>query len=283
MSVVSLNSYDAVAKTRYPFWRLEITNWGNRGSNADTTSLVYPAGGDRQAGPNIPGGGQLIMIGPDSTVDEFIVDYNELLTPGTWGPPSPGVLSQQSFTVGIHRPIVGVPGPMIYRVSPSGQYGDTYIKDGVTGNAQLGTNAVFESPRLQVITYIQPPSVLPFYTKRADMVRSLNEIIEDAGGAEETMGIWPVMGRRAMAVYVRASGTLEATVRVGRIAATSTRIQEETVASGAVNGTTAAQFCAVTSKPASFLALYATWTAGVGGIIATMIASDEASGDTHAP
>jgi hypothetical protein len=119
----------------------------------------------------------------------------------------------------------------------------------------------------------------------------VNTIIEDAMGEEETLAIWPVMGRKWMGVYLRASGTLVANDRVGRIVdyvattagpTVAPRPVERTVGTGTINGATAAQLCISTAKPCQWLALYATWTSGVGGVVATMIASD-AAGETDLP
>lgn len=287
MTVVSLNSYAEARKAGLPWWRLEITNWGNRQTGAAATSLIYPASGSINApGPWIPGGAACVAIGPDSTVDEMIVDYNQVLTPGTWSTPDAGDLNQTSMTVSYGRPGILLPGPMVYRAAYSSMFGDSYIKDGVTGTADLGTNAVFEAPRLQVLTYFKPPAVPPA-TKRADMYRSFRTTMDGSAG-EKTFAIWPVMGRRSMTVFLTAQGTLVANVRVGAIvdycatvaSALSARPTEETILSGTVNATTAAQLRVASGKPAMFLAVYGTYTSGVGLVNCTMIATDDLATDT---
>lgn len=288
MTVRSLNTYAQAVQSGYPFWRLEIDNWGNRQTGADATSLVYPANGNNMGPINIPGGAQLIAIGPDSTADQLIVDYNQILTPGTFTPPNPGNLNQQSMTIGVNRPGIQVPGPMIFRTSYSTMYGDIYIRDGIPGNVPLGTNPVFESPSLQVFTYTRvPPAIPPL--KRVDMYRSINTIIEDQGGEEEVLAIWPVMGRKWIGIYVRASGTLQADIRMGRVTdyvntaagpVAQFRPVEKTVVTASVSGSGATQSCMATSKPCQFITLNAIWQSGVGGIVATMIASDDPAGET---
>lgn len=278
MAIQSIHTYKEVRSSFGPWWRLEVSNWGNRGALADTTSIVAPI-------DNPPdGGAAAIFIGPDSTADQVIVNYVDPVPPpfATLFP-NPGVLNQLRMTCGINEPFVDVPGPYFFSTAFSTQFTDLYFKDGVTAAQAFGTaNPAFEAPLLQVISYLTPPTTPPS-GKRNTMqrVRSTAAI----GGQEATVAIWPVMGRKKISVYMRVDGTLVANPRIGAIADfvnTSLGLPapvqfEDTIspaAVGALDATTGAQFSFTTEQPMQWIAVYATQTAGAGTIFATLIASD---------
>ena len=282
MTVLSVLTFPEALDRKIPFWRLEITNWGNRqtGAASDGTSLNYPG-----SGAALESGAQLITIGPDSTADEVIVNYNPFLFNTAFTVPNPGFLNQLSMTVGLGRPGQMIPGAMSFRTALSTQFGDTYIKDGTTGNANFGTAPEFEAPTLQLLVYPQMPTV-PVVAKRNLMYRSVSPVV--VAGAEQLLAIWPVMGRSCKVVYFRATGTLAANVRVGLISSyvgTSAGVPvfrpvEDTAQTGAVSAATATQFRCATTTPCQWLAVYATLTGGAGSIVANLIASDDSCADT---
>lgn len=277
MAVTSALTSNQAVQAGLPFWRLQISNWGNRQTGADATSLRYPAIGNVDMSP------QLISIGPDSTADEVLLEYNPYdNTP--YLIPSPGVLDQETISVGLQKPGVFVPGPFRLRTSFSTQFSDTYVKDGVPGSVAFGTAATFEAPTLQLLIYPNGSPITPVLPRRNLMYRSASTV---GGVGEQTIGIWPVMGRMCKSVYMRATGSLIATVRIGLISAyeatnagvISPRVVERTVGTGTINATTAAAYARGTAMPAQWLAAYATVTGGAGSILTNLIASDEGCGE----
>jgi len=276
MADQTLYSYEVARELGMPFWRVEVTNWGNRETGADATSLLYPVAPTR-------GGAALIVVGPDSTVDQAIVNYNT----GTAAPtaPVPGVLDAVSMTLGLQRAGYQIPGPMQFRTAFSSMFGDTYVKDdGSAGAGLLGTNPVFEAPRLQLLVYERPALYAP-PTRRNAMYRSA---VVTATAGEQTLAIWPVMGRLAKSVTFRATGTLVANVRVGLITdyvatsggVASARPIETTEFTGAIAAATGNQVGKRITAPAQFLVAYFTLTGGAGDVVCNLVASDDPCTDS---
>ena len=277
MAVVSALTSNQAVQAGLPFWRLQISNWGNRQTGADTTSLRYPAAGNVDMSP------QLVSIGPDSTADEVLLEYNGYDNLA-YTIPNPGVLDQETISVGLQKPGVFVPGPFRLRTSFSTQFSDTYVKDGVPGATPFGTAPTFEAPTLQLLVYPNGSPITPVLPRRNLMYRS---VLTEGTAGEQTLGIWPVMGRMCKSIYMRATGSLVATVRIGLISAyeatsagvVQPRVVEKTVGTGTINGTTAVAYARGTALPAQWLAAYATVTGGAGFIAANLIASDEGCGE----
>lgn len=283
MSVTSKSTYAQSIASGMPFWRLQITNWGNRGVNADTNSLEYIAAG--------VGSAQQIVMGPDSTADEVLIVYNDLsYTPQLLAKQNadinasfpPGDTSDIIVTIGIHKPGAMLPGPLRIRTAYSTQFYDTYYRDGDPNPSNFGgAEPLFERPTLQLLVYPEPPTV-PIFAKRSDMYRNAAPDADSDVGEEQLIGIWPVMGRSCKSVYFRATGDLVGTVRVGGIStyiATSggvvNNVVEDTVSGGiAVNAVTGVQASITTGRPMQFLAAYVTRTSGAGTIITNLVASD---------
>jgi hypothetical protein len=278
MSVQSVHTYEQVSQARGPWWRLDVSNWGNRGAGADSTSISVPTSPTR-------GGAAAIVIGPDSTADQVLVNYTDPVPPPFASLlPNPGAINQLRMTCGVGKPFYGVPGPFFFTTSFSTMFTDLYFKDGVAAAQPFGTaNPAFEAPYLQLLTYIQPPPSGAVPQKRNDMyrVRSVPAI----AATEVTAAIWPVMGRRRMAVNVRADNTLVANVRIGGIVdivntslGVPSPVQfEDTLATaaGGIDATTGVQFGFENTRPIQWIAVYATQTAGAGNIIASLIARDD--------
>lgn len=282
MTVMGTSTYARVVASAMPFWRLEISNWGNRQNNADANSLEYVEA-------PINGGGQVIVIGPESTVDTVLVAYQDLsLTPQLLAklnedietfPPGTTNLIMQS--VSVTRPGVLLPGPLRIRAAQSSMYADAYYRDGdATAYLFGGAESLFERPLLQLYIYpALPPLVVPH--RRADMIRSTVTEASAATGVETLVGIWPVAGRKAKAVYVRATDLLEATIRVGMIssyvagsvASPLPQMVEDTLATATVTPTAQASFSV--PQLCQYLAVYYTRTSGDGNLITNLTASDE--------
>jgi len=273
MAVVSLSTYRGALAAGDPFWRLQITNWGNRETGADANSIMYT---DARVG-----GAQYVTIGPDSTADEVILDYSPAaITQQAFIVPNPGVTNQRSLTIGITRPGVMLPGELTIRTAYSTQFGDAYIRDGNPAGVPFGgLEPLFEAPQLQLITYFSVPTV-PTLPKRCDMYRS--RTTPAVADGEGLIGIWPVMGRSCKALYFRATNDLVATVRVGAISVfmgTSLGLPvntpvEDTVTTASLNATTGVQESIITGRPMQWIAAYYTRTGGAGSIVTNLIAQD---------
>lgn len=281
MAVTSVLTLDEALQKGLPFWRLQISNWGNRQTGADATSLRYPASGRINVSP------QLITIGPDSTADEALLEYNPYYD-GAFTVPNPGVLDQETISIGLQKPAAFTPGPILVRTAFSTQFTDTYVKDGTAGNAAFGTSSVFEAPTLQLLVYPSGSPITPVFAKRNLLYRSTSfDTTPLVLGTEVPIAYWPVMGRGCKAIYMRATNTLVANVRIGLIStyeatsggAPSPRIIEKTVGSGVINGVTAVSYARGTALPGQWLAVYITPTAGVGFAQANLVASDEGCGE----
>lgn len=282
MTVMGTSTYARVVASAMPFWRLEITNWGNRQTNADANSLEYVA-------DPINGGGQVLVIGPESTVDTVLVAYQDLsLTPqmliklnqdiATFPPGTTNLIMQ---SVSVARPGVLLPGPLRVRAAQSSMYADAYYRDGDAAAYPFGgAELLFERPVLQLYVYPALPQLFIPH-RRADMIRSTVTKASAATGVETLVGVWPVAGRKAKAVYVRATDQLEATIRVGMIssyvagsvASPLPQMVEDTLATAAVTPTVQASFSA--PQLCQYLAVYYTWTSGDGNLITNLTASDE--------
>lgn len=279
MSIQSNFLYSQAVGAGLPFWRLEITNWGNRGAGADADSIAYTK--------PIKDSAAAIVIGPDSTVDQVIVGYNEVLNPGiAYVIPAPGNLNQISMTVGVKRPGFRLSGPLSVRTSYSTQFTDIYNKDGSPTNLPFGTaEPLFEAPRLQLLVYPTPPKV-PIERRRNDMYRTVQTLVNGDIGAEELIGIWPVMGRGCKSLYFKAvnTGDLVATVRVGgivdyvttQVGLPSIRQVEKTVnnATLTVNAATGVTAQCTTGRPMQWIAAYVTRVSGTGLLDTVLIAED---------
>lgn len=265
-----------------PFWRLEISNWGNRQTNADANSLEYVAA-------PVNGGGQVIVVGPDSTVDTVLVAYQDLsLTPQVLvklnndiDTAAPGSINLIMESVSVVRPGVLLPGPLRIRAAESSMYADTYYRDGSSTTSPFGGGEpLFERPQLQLYVYPSLPQLFVPH-RRADMLRSALTAASADVGAETLIGIWPVAGRKAKTVYVRATDTLEATIRVGMIsgyvagtvAVPLPRMVEDTLTTAAITPTAQASFSV--PQLCQYLAVYYTRTAGAGNVVTNLTASDE--------
>lgn len=252
-----------------PFWRLQISNWGNVGTGADANSVQYVDGPVSSA--------QYVVIGPDSTADEVVIGYDDnALAFGNTGS-SPLILGREQFTIGIVRPGAMLPGPLTVIATIATRFGDVYFKDGDPAAQPFGLTAPrFQPPEIQLLFYNVVPSV-PTYTKRSMLHRT---VFEAAGavGVETLFGIWPVMGRSCKSVYFRATGTAVASVRVGGITASRTvgppLLFETTVATNTINANTGVNASISTDRPMQWLAAYATTTAGAGAIQVEMTAQD---------
>ena len=281
MAVTSVLTLDEALQKGLPFWRLQISNWGNRQTGADATSLRYPASGTLTTSP------QLVAIGPDSTADEALLEYNPYSNTAFLAP-NPGALDQETISIGLQKPGVFVPGPISVRTAFSTQFTDTYVKDGTPGNAAFGTSSVFEAPTLQLLVYPAGSPITPVFAKRNLLYRSTSvDTTAFVLGTEVPIAYWPVMGRGCKAIYMRATNTLVANVRIGLISTyeatnvgvVSPRIVEKTVGSGAINGNTAVSYARGTGLPGQWLAVYITPTAGAGFVQANLVASDEGCGE----
>jgi hypothetical protein len=276
MTVQSIATYAGAIESGMPFWRLQISNWGNRGATTDANSLTYVAAAIK--------GAQYVVIGPDSTADEVNVAYNDLAIQNTaFAVPNPGVLNQISMTVGINRPGVILGGDLTIRTAISTMFGDTYFRDGVAAAQTFGgAQPLFEAPNLQLLFYPQLPTAVPL-PKRNDMYRSFETNATGDVGAETLIAIWPIMGRTKQAVFFRATGTLVGTIRVAVISsfvgntvgAPTVRPAEDTVAAAlAIDATTGVQASSEPNRLAQYISLYYTRSAGAGTIISNLIASD---------
>lgn len=278
MSVLSLKSYREALAAGDTFWRLEISNWGNRGTGADATSIAYPAA----EGTPIDGA-QYITIGPDSTADEAIITYQPPSSFNTlFTFPSPGINNQVSMSIGITRPGVMLPGELFVRTSLSTQFTDEYYRDGnPTVQAFGGIEPLFEAPRLQLLMYPFVPT-MPAFPKRADMYRTMETNANADVGAETLIGIWPVMGRSCKALYFRATGTLVTAIRVGAVVDYVTtqvglpvaRPAEDTVQTANISAVSGVQESIITGRPMQWIAAYYTRTSGAGFINTQLIAQD---------
>lgn len=275
MAVQSIDLYAQVTSDGLPWWRLQLSNWGNRGAGADADSIAYAGTIAEAAG--------VVIIGPDSTADQAVIDYTRTLSGPAIITPTPGALNQRSFTVGINKPGVALPGPLTVRSAFSTMFTDTYFKDGSPTELPFGTTEpLFEAPNLQLLFYPGQP-IVPPYTKRNDMYRS-SQTQFLAGTAEVLMAIWPVMGRSCKSLYFRATNDLVATVRVGAIVDYVTtqvgvavpRAAEDTVNTVVinVNGTTGVQASVTTGRPMQWIGAYATRASGQGFINTQLIAQD---------
>lgn len=280
MTIQSSFLYAQAVGAGLPFWRLQISNWGNRGAAADADSIVYTQPMKDSAAA--------IYIGPDSTVDEVIVNYNQILPTAPANPVfGPGdQRGQDSMTVGIRRPGIRLPGPLGIRTAYSTMFTDIYNKDGSAANLPFGTaEPLFEAPKLQLLVYPSPPKVLP-ERRRADMYRSSQTLVNGDAGEEELIGIWPVMGRACKSLYFKATNTgdLVATVRVGGIVDYVTtqagvaqpRVIEKTVntATLTVNAATGVTAQCTTGRPMQWIAAYVTRISGTGFLETNLIAED---------
>lgn len=282
MTVQGTSTYARVVTAGMPFWRLEISNWGNRQTNADANSLEY-------VDAPVNGGGQVIVIGPDSTVDTVIVAYQDLsLTPQVLAKlnndiatASPGFINLIMESVSVVRPGVLLPGPLRIRAAEPSMYADTYYRDGSSTTSPFGGGEVlFERPQLQLYVYPSLPALFIPH-RRVDMLRSVQTTASADVGAETLIGIWPVAGRKRKAVYFRVTDTLEASLRVGLISGyvggtagvPLPRMVEDTLSTAALTATTQASMSS--EVPCQYLAAYYTRTAGAGDVITNLIASDE--------
>lgn len=280
MADQTLYPYERAVELGVPFWRVEVTNWGNRQTGAVPTSLRYPAT------TQLRNGAAHIALGPDSTADQVIVDYFQG-EPTVVVAPTPGVLDTNSITVGIQHPGQSLLGPMNFRTAPSTMFGDAYVMDdGLGTTAQFGTSTVFEAPRLQLFVFPYQPRQLP-PLRRNNMFRSVR--VDSASGTTEVqLGIWPVMGRLAKSVAFRATGTLAGSARVGLISSqvigTSGvpifNVVETTEFSAGVAGATAEQVRKTITTPTQWLVAYFTRSGGAGSIICNLLASDDACTDS---
>jgi hypothetical protein len=275
MAVTSLSTYAAAIAAGNAFWRLQITNWGNRETGADANSIQYVEAPVQ--------GVQYLAIGPDSTADEVIITYADpSLAQRAFTVPNPGFLNAISMTIGITKPGIVMPGPLTVRTALSTQFGDAYIRDGNPASQPFGgTEALFEAPTLQLLAYPETPTV-PVSNKRNDMYRSSQVASAGDVGVEQLIGIWPVMGRSCKSIYFQGTGTLAASVRVGGIATyvlTSVglpvpRTIEDTVGTATVDATTGTQASLSTGRPMQWLAAYMTRTGGAGSMTTILTASD---------
>jgi len=276
MTVQSLFLYSQIVGDGLPFWRLQISNWGNRGVGADATSVAY--------NQPIKDSAAAIVVGPDSTADEVIVNYNNVLQASALVVPNPGDLNQISQTVGITRPGLHLPGPLGIRTAYSTQFTDGYFKDGDPTVNPFGTlEPLFEAPNLELFLYPRPPKV-PIFSKRNAMYRSRQPAAGVDVGVETLIGIWPVMGRACKSIYFQATNDLVATVRVGGISAFITtqvglpvaRTFEKTVntVTLTINGTTGVTAQCTTGRPMQWIAAYYTRVSGTGFINTNLIAED---------
>lgn len=273
MTVTSLYTYSQVLAAGYPFWRLQITNWGNRGAGADSDSIDYTG--------SIEAGAAAVMIGPDSTVDEINLAYYSTLIGPAVSILNPGSLNQLEFTVGVKRPVFNIPGPLAVGTSFSTMFTDTYFKDGDPAAQNFGTaEPLFEAPELQLLFYPTVPP-LPPVPKRNDMYRS-RQTAGGAGTSETLIGIWPVMGRSCKSLYFRATGDLVANIRVGGIidvVSTSvgvpvSRAVEDTIGTAAISGVTGVQESITTGRPMQWISAYFTRVSGTGFINSVLFAED---------
>lgn len=274
MAIQSNFSYSEIVSLGLPFWRLQIGNWGNRGAGADADSIAYTG--------SIPEGAAAVVIGPDSTADQVIVNYNEVIARAAYAAPQPGSNQQISMSVGIARPGVQLSGPLGVRTSFSTQFTDTYFRDGDPVVKNFGTaEPLFEAPVLQMLFYPAVPPVVPG-PKRADMYRTSQVNANGGVGAETLIGIWPVMGRSCKALYFRATGDLVANVRVGAIVdvvttqagVATSRATEDTVATAALSAVTGVQESIITGRPMQWIAAYYTRVSGAGFINTNLVAQD---------
>lgn len=281
MTVQSVNTYKQVRAAHGPWWNLEVSNWGNRETGADATSLVAPVVDPPD------GGAAAIFIGPDSTVDQVIVQYTNPVPPGgVYLPPTPGQLSRPDLrrTCGIDKPFFDVPGPYFFGVAFSSMFTDTYFKDGVVAAQPFGlTNPAFEAPYLQIESYLTPPGLqAPPRRNPLWRVRSAQAV----AATEVTVCILPVAGRRRITVNMKVDNTLVANPRVGAVVTninTSLGLPspvqfEDTIspaAVGALDATTGAQWSFTTQQQMQWIAVYATQTAGAGFIYAWVTATDD--------
>jgi hypothetical protein len=266
MAVVSWHTYKQVRVNFGPWWRLDVNNWGNLGAAADATSLAAPVAAD------VPdGGAAAVMIGPLSTVDEAIILYTDPVP----NPANTLGTVQRELTFGVNKPFIDVPGPYSFKAALTSQFSDTYFKDGTAAAQPFGsTNLDFEAPYLQTISYLTAPSVLP-HRQRRDMFRESVRVA--IAGTEVTLGIWPVMGRKRISIWMNASNTLVANTRIGLISAgtAGTPAIERTFATGTINAGTGANYEAAITTAQSFVAAYFTQTAGAGNCSCFMLATDE--------
>lgn len=278
MTVLTAAGFDAVNAVAAPFWRLAIDNWGNRGTGADATSLIYPNGS------LINGSAAEIVIGPDSTVDRAVIGTTPpyLKTRATL--PGLHVFSYDTDQlVSVDRPTVSAPGPLTVFASNINYYGDSYRRDYDTASYAFGgLEPLFEKPVLELDFYLRPPAAGYTPTKRNPMFRSFDPtVVVDA--AEHLIGIWPVFGRKCMAVYFRATGDIEVVGRVGLISYSGdgSPIQllpvEVTAGRVNVNAATGGAGSVATGQPAQYLAAYYTVVGGTSGIIeGHLLATDDA-------
>lgn len=275
MTVQSRLLYSQVLGAGLPFWRLELSNWGNRGAGADANSLQYQG--------RIDAGAAAIVIGPESTADEAVIRYNQGIGAPTAQAIFPGAVDQEELTIGVKKPGINLPGPLQVGTTFTTQFTDGYFRDGDPTGFPFGTlEPRFEAPTLQLLFYPRPPTNVAY--KRNDMYRSSRIAADGAIGTETLIAIWPVMGRACKSIYFRATGNLVATVRVGGIVDFVTtvlglpqaRVIEKTVnnVTLTVNATTGATAQCTTGRPMQWIAAYYTRVSGDGNIETNLIAED---------
>lgn len=276
MTIVSPFTYNETLGNNADIWTLQISNWGNRGAAGIAGDVTYSG--------SIPAGVQAVAIGPQSTVSEVIIDCDlvgpRVLVQAT---PVPGALLLNSLIAGVGAPLGPLAGSLTVRTAMQGQYGDTYIRDNATGTSAFGdAEPLFESPSLQLVFYGGRARAASFGHRRAPMIRRATLTVPDAGTAQELVAIYPVSGREAKYITVRATGTLIGVVNIGLIGyivttpvATPVILSAEDLSANvAVNGVTGAAGSFSSSVPCQFLAVYFTRTSGLGDVQTIFTAID---------
>lgn len=276
MTILSPYTYpQTIGSGHAPQWVLHISKWGNRGAAGVAGDLAYSG--------SIPGGCQYVAIGPDSTVSEAIISFNQVGPFSTVAlAPTPGQTAEGALTVGVGAPLGPLAGALGVRVAMQGQYGDTYFQDGATAASNFGdAEAKFEAPELQLI-FFGPTARVVTVGRRAPMLRVGNLTVPDAAGTKTLVAIWPVSGRGSKRVSARCNGTLVGTFTVGLISYVVTTVVGVAVTNNSEVQATPINVSAVTgaagafesSVPCQFLAVYFTRSAGGGDFIAELTAID---------
>jgi hypothetical protein len=275
---------DLATATGQQVFEVVLTNWGNAGAGADTTSNEYPASTVAPL-PSI----YAAAVGPLSTVNRFNVAYNpqvqgvfteggavyrravDLLDPLTY-PTAAGTVPGGTTTVRINSNIGSVAN--VFRAF---SFGDTYVKtDGTI--SPFGTALPVEtwiSPTLHVLLYLQPPTISPPIKRPPMILHREQAAIADA--AEHLHTVCTIAGRRKVRVNFTSTGTLTATGRVTVIANEPPGVaagREILVATVAGIAPTASQAVDINDPGADFLLIYYTQTAGAGFVIIDLYGID---------
>jgi len=275
-SVLTRSTYPQAIQAQAPWWRLDISGWG---LYTDTFNNYYPPLNGSTPVPKLTSGAMIATIGPDSTVDQVLVGYDDPITHDIEGIAFPGTLGIYRFTIGYNRPSPIIPGPMRFASARSTIYNTTWQADGV-GSV---TMAPLEAPYLQMFLYQAAPGVVPYQEVRADFLREFS--VADTGlSTALPQVIYPVAGRRCVNVYAYCTGTLVADIKVGRLAWYNEDLAsppfainvgiEKVFATGTANATTHVNFQSSTNNPGQFVTVWGAKNAGAGNLVIIVVASD---------